>query len=54
SVYGEIEVVWRIENGTFSLDCKVPVGTTAKIKLPFGDHSTITAKPGRHTFKREI
>ncbi len=32
--YGEICVAWRVEDGAFALDCSVPVGTTALIKLP--------------------
>ena len=53
TVYGEIEVAWRIENGLFMLDCTVPVGTTATIKLPYGDSIT-KVDAGKHSFKTSI
>lgn len=53
TVYGKIEVAWRIENGEFALDCTVPVGTTATIKLPYGD-TTAKVGAGKYSFKTKI
>ena len=53
TVYGKIELAWRIENGLFMLDCTVPVGTTATIKLPYGG-SIAKVDAGKHSFKTSI
>lgn len=53
TVYGKIEVAWRIENGEFALDCTVPVGTTATIRLPYGG-TTTKVGTGKYSFKTNI
>ena len=53
TVYGKIEVAWRVENGEFALDCAVPAGTSATIKLPYGG-STTKVGAGKHSFKTKI
>lgn len=54
TLYGTIEVAWRIVDNEFILDCTVPVGTSAQIVLPYGDREAISAESGKHTFKRKI
>ena len=54
TVYGELEVEWRIENGVFSLDCIVPVGAEAVVRLPYGDGKSHKVGAGHHKFKTEI
>ena len=54
TVYGELEVEWSIENGVFHLDCTVPVGTEAVVRLPYGDGESYTVGAGCHKFKAEI
>lgn len=52
-VYGKIDVAWRVENGEFMLDCTVPVGTSATVKLPYGG-SVAKVGAGKHSFKTKI
>ena len=54
TVYGELEVEWSIKNGVFYLDCTVPVGTEAVVRLPYGDGESYTVGAGCHKFKTEI
>ena len=35
TTYGEIAVRWHNRGGRFTLECEVPVGTTATVWLPF-------------------
>ena len=32
--YGTVSVNWKIENGSFTMNIKVPVGCTASVTLP--------------------
>ncbi|MDO4557903.1 MAG: family 78 glycoside hydrolase catalytic domain, partial [Planctomycetia bacterium] len=34
--YGELSSAWRVENGTFIHDIRIPVNTTAVVVLPYG------------------
>jgi len=49
SPYGPIEVAWRLEGGSLTLDLDVPGGTTAQVTLP--DGTTASATPGHHTWR---
>ena len=51
SVRGRIAVDWRIEAGTFTLDCTVPPNTTATVELPGGERAAVAG--GTHRFVRE-
>ena len=53
TVYGKIEVAWRIEKGEFTLDCTVPVGSSATIKLPYGG-ATTKVDAGKYSFKTKV
>ena len=53
TVYGKIEIAWRVENGEFTLNCTVPAGTTAMIKLPYGSSATKVG-PGKHSYKVKV
>ncbi|WP_163513489.1 family 78 glycoside hydrolase catalytic domain [Fodinicola acaciae] len=48
SPYGRISVDWRITDGRFAMDVKIPPGTSAQVRLP--DGSTAEAPAGRHTY----
>ncbi|MBQ7362347.1 MAG: alpha-L-rhamnosidase N-terminal domain-containing protein [Bacteroidaceae bacterium] len=37
TIYGTIAIKWRQKKGGFTLECEVPVGTTATIWLPYSD-----------------
>jgi len=48
SLYGKIEVEWRIENEKFNLTVKIPVNTTATVHLP---NKIIEIDSGSYEFK---
>ena len=48
--YGVVSARWTRRNGRFRLRVELPPNTTAEIRMPFGDHPTHVAGPGRHTF----
>ncbi len=41
--YGEIRSSWKLEDGKFSIDVKVPVGTTCELTLPSGKTQTLAS-----------
>ncbi len=41
--YGEIISSWKLENGAFVIDVKVPVGTTCRLVLPDGTEKTLVS-----------
>ncbi len=47
--YGEARVAWRRENGQFSLEADVPVGTTATVHLP-GATEPLSVGHGHHAW----
>jgi hypothetical protein len=56
--YGRLASSWRRENGWFSLDVEVPVGTTAQVRLPepyaMPDGTTVFGvAPGRWSFSAQ-
>ncbi len=49
SVYGQYKVSWHIlKNGTVQVNCTIPVGCTALLRLPDGSEQELDA--GSHTF----
>lgn len=51
TTYGRIEIRWERRNGKFSLDCTVPVGTSATVYLPAeGGTEIYEVTSGRHSF----
>ena len=36
TTYGTIDIKWQLRKGRFTLECEVPVGTTATIWVPYG------------------
>ncbi|MBR4995692.1 MAG: alpha-L-rhamnosidase N-terminal domain-containing protein [Alistipes sp.] len=36
TTYGTIDIRWQLRKGRFTLECEVPVGTTATICVPYG------------------
>ena len=36
TTYGTIDISWQLRKGRFTLECEVPVGTTATIWVPYG------------------
>ena len=50
--YGEILSAWRIENGEFSLQVKVPVGTACEVVLPSGESRSLSS--GCYEFKERL
>ncbi len=55
TVYGTIEIAWRVEDGVFTLDCGVPAGTNARIILPGSDRNKrIEAGTGKHRFSVKL
>ena len=54
--YGKIDINWNVAaNGTFTLKCTVPVGTTATVYIPDGD--TVreeTLVSGKYTFNGKV
>ncbi|MDR3269194.1 MAG: glycoside hydrolase family 78 protein [Tannerella sp.] len=52
SIRGEIASSWKIEDGQFTLDVKIPANTTATIVLPDGE--TKEAGSGEYRFKAKL
>ena len=51
TTYGRIDIRWEHRDGKFSLDCTVPVGTSAIIYLPSeGGQEIHEVTSGRHSF----
>lgn len=50
--YGRVEVRWNTADGGFSLDVKVPVGSTATVCMPDGSEQTLCS--GSHTLNCKI
>ena len=46
--YGEIESNWKVDGDVFSIEIKVPVGSTCHLFLPDGSEHYLTN--GLHTF----
>ncbi|MCH5159015.1 MAG: family 78 glycoside hydrolase catalytic domain [Clostridiales bacterium] len=46
--YGEIVSDWKVEDGKFTVNVAVPVGTTCEVVLPSGEVNTVES--GKHTF----
>ena len=36
TTYGKIDIKWQCRKGRFTLECEVPVGSTATIWVPYG------------------
>ena len=53
TVYGTIDVAWRVAEGEFVLECGVPVGTKAKIILP-GESDGVEVGQGLHNFSKKL
>ena len=47
SIYGKIEVNWKLDGGTFYLDCTIPPNTMAVISIPADDPNSV--KEGNRT-----
>lgn len=52
TAYGQIESSWRYENGSFSIDVAVPVGTVCELALPDGEKKELES--GRYSFSRRL
>ena len=51
TTYGEIEIRWERKGDAFTLDCTVPVGTTATVYVPSKDGYTVhEVKSGKYSF----
>ena len=51
TTYGEIEVRWKRKGDAFTLDCTVPVGTTATVYVPSIDgYEVHEVKSGKYSF----
>jgi alpha-L-rhamnosidase len=50
SIYGEIASSWKLEDGNFVLEVKIPVNTTATIILPGKEKAPVKAGSGKHKF----
>jgi len=44
--HGKVEVAWKVEGGTFTLDVTIPAGTTARIQVPGKEAHLIEKKDG--------
>lgn len=53
TVYGTIDVAWRVAEGEFMLECGVPVGTRAKITLP-NEAQSIEVAAGKYKFSKVL
>jgi alpha-L-rhamnosidase len=53
TVYGTIDIAWRVAEGEFVLECGVPVGTKAKIILP-GESDGVEVGQGLHNFSKKL
>lgn len=51
SPYGRVESEWRIDDGVFSLNLKVPPNSRAEVVLPGGEGEAIKVGSGIHGFK---
>lgn len=47
SPYGRIEASWRVRNGQFMLETRVPPGTVALVRLPDGREAKVSAGAAR-------
>ncbi|MFH8491077.1 family 78 glycoside hydrolase catalytic domain [Streptomyces longisporoflavus] len=55
TVQGRVEVQWRIDGRTLTLDVTTPEGTTADIVLPLHpEHATAEVSAGSHSWQYEI
>mgnify|MGYP005852616039 CR=1 FL=1 len=52
SPYGLIATDWKVENGTFTLQARVPANTTAVVELPDGTRHEVGA--GTHAFSSRL
>ena len=48
SVYGNIAIKWKRENGKFALSITVPCNTTAEVIMPNGERHSVGS--GSHVF----
>lgn len=53
TLYGTINVKWKVDNGQFEMDIEVPVNCEAKVYLPQETIYT-TVKSGKHHFRKEL
>jgi len=53
SMYGTIVSDWKIENGSFNYNIKIPVNTTATVVLP-GTNEKETFGSGTYTFRYKM
>lgn len=50
--YGRIEVDWKMETNTLTLQCVVPAGTVCILQMPSGRKQELAA--GRYTFREKV
>lgn len=53
SPYGTVAVAWTVREGTFALEARIPVGTTAEVWLP-GAGQPVIAGHGTHRWQTDI
>ncbi|MGI6046882.1 MAG: family 78 glycoside hydrolase catalytic domain [Petrimonas sp.] len=53
TLYGEVKVNWKVDNGQFEMDVEVPVNCEAKVFLP-NETNYITVKSGKYSFKKKL
>ena len=50
--YGKIVSQWQVEDGAFTLNVQVPLGTSCKVVLPSGRHTIVSS--GKYSFTEKI
>lgn len=50
--YGEIQSIWKIEDGVFTLEVKIPCNTTAVVELPDGRTESVGSGTYQFTSRR--
>lgn len=53
TLYGEIKVNWKVDNGQFEMDVEVPVNCEAKVFLPNETNYT-AVKSGKYSFRKKL
>jgi alpha-L-rhamnosidase len=55
TIYGEIAIRWEKKDGQFNLECTIPVGTTASVKIPSkSGYQSHEVTSGTYSFTSEI
>lgn len=55
TIYGEIAIRWEKKDGQFNLECTIPVGTTASVKIPSkSGYQSHEVTSGTYSFTNEI